>query len=546
MSDLKLKLEYRVNGQKKTTTERNEDVEFEIVEKDSIVTIRLNAKKKLTIDNAALAFTYKFGEGSLFFANGFQSWTDTKEFGKKEKMPDIGLLGKTIIGKKMGLRYVGDYTFSNYSARYGVFHSNSYTYVRNGNKYDFFGSLSDRNGYTIIYGDMTENTITIEKEVEGVEFFGEYEFMKLAFLTGGYDEVFDKYFDLMKIKPLTTEKIKGYTSWYNYYSKINEECILRDLEALTKATDAINVFQIDDGFQTKVGEWLSINAEKFPNGLKPIVQKIHGKGLRAGLWLAPFGIQRTSEMVKQHPDWLIKNSKGKNICVGGNWGGFYAVDIYNPEVRAYLKKVFNTVLNDWGFDLVKLDFLYAAAILPCKNKSRAEVMYDAMDLIRECVGDNKAILGCGVQMMPCFGKVEYMRVGADMSLRWEHTLSRKMSHREDVSTPNAINNSMYRRHLNGRAFLCDPDVFLLRDYNIEFSFEQRKLLAKIIKLFGGVLFTSDDVSRYDEKQLACLKDTFKESKMVVTEINKTGNTCVISYIEDGVPAELSFNLHGKM
>ena len=66
----------------------------------------------------------------------------------------------------------------------------------------------------------------------------------------------------------------------------------------------------------------------------------------------------------------------------------------NEEVRAYIKKVFDTVLNEWGFDLVKLDFLYAAAIEPLNGNCRAKVMYDAMDLLRECVGD-KLILGVG-------------------------------------------------------------------------------------------------------------------------------------------------------
>lgn len=542
MNKFILKLTYTENGTAKTVTESNEDLSFVILEKNNIVEVKLNAKKKLTIENATLETSYIFRDDSLFFSNGFQSWTDTRECGKRDKLTDIGVLGKTIIGKKMGLRWVGDYTFTEYSARHGVFHSASYTYVRNGSVYDLFGAITEKNGYMTIYGDMTENKLNFVKDVEGVEFLGETVLMSIAVISGGYDEVFDKYFDMMKIKPITTNKIKGYTSWYNYYSHINEQCITRDLDALAKVTSDINVFQIDDGYQTKVGEWLSLNAEKFPNGLEPIVTKIHKNKLKAGLWLAPFGIQRTSEMVKTHSDWLIKNEKGKPICVGANWGGFYAIDIYNKEARAYLKKVFNTVLNEWKFDLVKLDFLYAAAILPRNGKSRGEIMYDAMDFIRECVGDKKEILACGVQMMPCFGKVEFMRIGADMGLCWKHTLQRKMSHREDVSTPNALGNSLYRRHLNGRAFLCDPDVFLLRDYNIKFTFEQRKLLAKVIKLFGGVLFTSDDVSRYNAEQLACMRETFKESEMKVIDVNRIGNIAVINYIENGVEAEIRFNI----
>lgn len=542
MSKYTFNIYYTTNNIKKHATSNNDDFCYEIVEHGNLIELKFEAKNTLTIQDVWLEFDYEFQNNSLFFANGYQSWTDTKEFAKNEKMPDLGFIGKSIFGKSMGLKYVGDYTFTTYTKKPNIFHSNGYTYIRNGDSYEFYGSLTDRNGYTIIYADMSKNKISIHKDVQGVEFFGQTTLMSLLHTSGTYEQIFDKYFDTMQIKPLTTQKIKGYTSWYNYYQNITQDCVLRDLESLTNVTKAINVFQIDDGFQNKVGEWLSVNKTKFPNGMKYIVDKIHSKTIKAGLWLAPFGVQKNSEMVKQHPSWFVKNECGKNFCVGANWGGFYALDIYNQEVRDYLKLVFHTVLREWGFDMVKLDFLYAASVLPRNNKSRGEIMYDAIDLLRECIGDDKQILGCGVQMMPCFGKVEYMRIGADMSLQWKHSFLRQLMHREDVSTKNAINNSMYRRHLNGRAFLCDPDVFLLRDYNIKFSFEQRKLLAKFIKLFGGVLFTSDDVGKYNEKQLEVMHDTFTDTNVVINQVNKQGSLCIIDYIENGENKQLQFDL----
>ena len=45
-------------------------------------------------------------------------------------------------------------------------------------------------------------------------------------------------------------------------------------------------------------------------------------------------------------------------------------------------------------------------------------MCDAMDLIRECCQD-KLVLGCGVPLMPAFGKVDYCRIGADIHLQWK-------------------------------------------------------------------------------------------------------------------------------
>lgn len=534
------KINYSVLGVSKTATSSNEDFHLDFDESENGLKITLVPKVEISNISFMLTKSYNYSKDSRFMANGFQSWTDTKEFTKNEKMPSLGLVGKSFFGRMFGLKYVGDYTFVKPEKNAGEFHSHSFAYVRDNDKIDFFGSLNDRTGYTIIYSDMNNGTLSFSKDLEGITINSSYEILDLFFASGEYDEVFDKYFNALNVKPLTDKKTKGYTSWYNYYQDITEEIMLRDLEAISKEKDYINTFQIDDGFETAVGDWFSIDKKKFPNGLKPIVDKIHEKGFEAGLWLAPFGAQKNSKLAAEHPDWLIKDEKGKPIPVGANWGGFYGINIYNEDARNYIKAVFNEVLNVWGFDLVKLDFLYATAIVPMNNKTRGEIAYDTIDLLRECVG-NKKILGCGVQQMPCFGKVEYMRIGADMDLGWAHTFLRKNMHREDVSTPNAIHNSIYRRCLNGRAFLCDPDVFLLRKTNIKFTEEQQMLLGKFIKLFGGVLFTSDNIAEYDEKQLNAFRDILTDDAKIIA-INEVNDSIFIDYSQNGKASILKFNV----
>ena len=134
-----------------------------------------------------------------------------------------------------------------------------------------------------------------------------------------------------------------------------------------------------------------------------------------------------------------------------------------------------------------------------------------------------------------------MRIGPDMSLGWKHTWLRNHMHREDVSTPNAIYNSIFRRCLNGRAFLCDPDVFLLRRTNIKFTPDQQKLLGKFIKLFGGVLFMSDNVAEYDSEQLETFRDILTDNAKI-TAINVNNNTAFIDYVQDGKADVLKFNV----
>lgn len=537
--DFNYYFEYTVNGVTKITDRENRDFQLKLQENNGLLRLTLVPSAPIEIKKFYASVPYSYAENARFLANGFQSWTDTKEFTKEEQLPDIGAFGKTAVGRALGLQYMGDYTFVPQKVCAGVFHSHGFAYVKTGETVDFFGSLTDRTGYTVITADMNRNTLCFSKDLAGAVLTEPYEILSLYLAKGSYDEVFDGYFAAMKIRPLTNEKIKGYTSWYNYYQNISHKVIEHDLRAIA-ACKGVNTFQVDDGYQTAVGDWLSVNSKKFPFGMKAVADSIHEKGLQAGLWLAPFGAQKNSYIARKHPDWLVRDDSQKPVCVGGNWGGFYALDIYNDAARQYIKKVFDTVLHVWGFDLVKLDFLYAAAILPRNGKTRGEIAYDSIDFLRECVGDKK-ILGCGVQMLPCFGKVEYMRIGADMALSWKHSAVRKQMHREDVSTPNAIHNSVYRRGLHKRAFLCDPDVFLLRRSNIRFSEPEQAILSKFIKLFGGVLFTSDDVSTYDDVQKERFADTLADNAQLLS-VAEDGDILTVTYMQEGWEGKLHFNV----
>ena len=311
-------------------------------------------------------------------------------------------------------------------------------------------------------------------------------------------EVFDGWFKAMDVRPLTDKPLYGYSSWYNRYQNINDATITDDLcgaKALLKPGD---LFQIDDGWEPAVGDWLVPDETKFPNGLKASADAIHEAGFLAGLWLAPFVCQKGSKLMEEHPDWLLKHD-GKPWSNGSNWGGFYSLDIDNPEVVQYVEKVLDRVLNEWGFDLVKLDFLYGAAPFGTETESRAARMCRAMRILRKaCRG--KRILGCGVPLWPAFGAVEYCRVGCDVGLDWNDTKLMQKTHRERVSTKQSIEDTIFRRELNGRAFLGDPDVFFLREQNCKLTAEEKEKLYTVNALLGGMLLTSDALNDYTEAQ----------------------------------------------
>lgn len=104
-----------------------------------------------------------------------------------------------------------------------------------------------------------------------------------------------------------------------------------------------------------------------------------------------------------------------------------------------------------------------------------------------------------------------------------------------------MHNSIYRRCLNGRAFLNDPDVFLLRRTNIKFTVEQQKLLAKFIKLFGSVLFMSDNIADYDSDQLETFKDVLTDDAKILA-INEVNDIVFIDYSQNNKEHTLKFNV----
>lgn len=518
------------------------------VNDESGVKLTLIPSRPITLISASLEFWHEYEKNEKFFVNGYQSWTTSGEMSAEDiYRGTTPLAGVTKYTKDMAITS-GDYAFTRYEPRPGFFHSFTYTYLRRGDEFELFGSLSERNGYTVFYSDMEKHIFSVEKDVEGLTISEPYEMFDIVRVVGGYDEVFDKYFAAMNLPAKKRiDRLTGYTSWYNYFQKIDENIILRDLKGFSRARESVNIFQIDDGYEPFVGDWLDYNGRDFPNGMKTIADAVHREGYLAGIWLAPFNVQRgKSRILKEHPDWLIRNPDGKPQLGCVAWGGAYTLDIYNSEVREHLKKVFDTVLNDWGYDMVKLDFLYSQCRTPRDNKTRGTIMCEAMDFLRECVGD-KLILGCGVPLGPAFGVVDACRISCDVDLSYGGKFYNSMSINNELpSAQNAINNSMFRRHLNGRAFLNDPDVFFLRDHNLTFTWEQKLLLAKINNLFGRVLFVSDDAGEYSEAELEVLKETFRESDAKILDVKCVGaradGNYEIKFIENGEEKLLYFNL----
>ena len=520
-----MRLVYFKNGVKHTISQSNDDVIINETRIDNRTTVKIMANEDIVLHKADVSYPCFINFKDLYFLNGYQSWTDTREYKLAAQLRDIRK-SPHIISHMFAMDKYGDSNFYNYSIRkshgYDVFYSKG--------KYEsFVYNLNYKTAYLIVELIKDRKSIHLISDVRGLKVNKGQEVTIFDYC---YYDNFEKgllaFWDAFPIR--NVKKILGYTSWYNYYQNINEEIILRDLEALDSRFD---IFQIDDGYETFVGDWLDVDPKKFPNGLKPIIDKIHSKGYKAGLWLAPFVAETKSKLFNEHPNWIRKDKKGRPIKAGGNWSGFYSLDLENAEVIDYIRQCL-THYMEMGVDFFKLDFLYAAALPEYKDHTRCQIQDAAYDLLRTTL-KNKIILGCGANIINSYEHFDYLRVGPDVSLEYDDVFYMRLFHRERISTKVTLQNTIYRSFMNNHLFGNDPDVFLLRDENIKLSKVQREALSKLNALFGSVLFTSDNIADYDEEK----KQLFDKV------LNIFYNAHNRRYITKGNIIEINYELYGQ-
>ncbi len=298
---------------------------------------------------------------------------------------------------------------------------------------------------------------------------------------------------------------RGWCSWYHYFHAITEDALRANLKALEamRSEFPLDVIQLDDGFQSALGDWDTTNA-KFPGGLKKIAGEIRAAGFKAGIWTAPFLAARDARLMIDHPDWFIMHAETSEPARAGynpNWTTSddkfaYALDASNPAFLAHLRRLFAKLTRDFGYSYLKLDFLYAAAAPSRRHDTsltRGETLRRGLEAIRAGAGDDAFILGCGCPIGQAVGLVDGMRIGPDVSPFWGSTASGA----GDPSTVYALDAIIARSFIHRRLWLNDPDCLMLRARETRLTADERAALAATIAASGGMLLISDDMSLLD-------------------------------------------------
>ncbi|KAL0089472.1 glycoside hydrolase superfamily [Phycomyces blakesleeanus] len=453
-------------------------------------------------------------------AEGFQSWSLSKEMDSNSRLSSI----PTLVAWKTKFDLQSDSPFYNYSGKPGVIHSNGYTYFRDPEEENilFLGSVSENTGYTYFQADMNKGHFSIYKDIDGKN-LAKGETLAIKIYLDYREDMSAIWKDYAAYYPKQTKAprrpLTGWTSWYNTYEKITESDVLDNLNAIKEHKYPIDLFQIDDGYETAIGDWLDVDSEKFPRGMQILATEIKEAGYLPGLWLAPFAVGVDSNIVKEHKSWIVTDSQGNLLTAGPNWGGFYSIDIYNPEVRGYLQQVFDVVIEEWGYGMLKLDFLFAAAMIPRNGKSRGEIMWDAIELIQELTNDRAILLGSGVPLPSTWGRLDYCRISNDASPWWDNSVLRLANVRERVSTSNALVSTLHRWPMQSM-FGTDPDVFFIRSENNKLTEDERHTLFAINVILGQMALMSDNVDTYSDSEHKLYASLFPKAETEVDAVRQ--------------------------
>ncbi len=490
--------------------------------------------KNLRIDNACIN------------PGGWQSWNPCTEIFPGKKQPSL-----TCHGIKQWNSYLV-FPQSKYKPSSNIVLGQFISYLRWDNFYLVFASVGNINGnlppVQFIF-DRKENTISIEICDKGNSWkTGDITARIEIFTANSFFECRDRLLSIFgnqhfKSVSFLGNNPAGWESWYNHYSNINQSLINEDLKSLCETQNLITdgnfssrIFQIDDGWEKALGDW-QIREDRFPDGFKEITSKIEEKNFIPGLWLAPFIIDSRSETAKLHPDWLLRDKNGKLVPAGYNplWGKngtFYCLDLSLDEVISHLDNLMNTIINNWGFRYIKLDFLYAGMLYgDYAQKTASYKIYSrAIKILtsrtQTTSGRPVAYLGCGAPFELSFSNLPLSRIGCDTFEKWTNPLLRLLNwngrNEAYLNVKDTLGHAMWNRIV----FMCDPDVVFIRTQNCTLNENQKYLIAGINTLFGCQLMYSDDpgnegpAEKKITKQILNFIEKYKDEEFGITQFSE--------------------------
>ena len=225
-------------------------------------------------------------------------------------------------------------------------------------------------------------------------------------------------------------------------------------------------------------------------------------GLKLGLWIAPTDVAETSQLYKEHSDWLLKGADGKPLV---NWKWYwkpnpncYELDVTNPAASKWLTETFARLRSE-GASYFKIDFIASSAgeqfvqSDPYATRGWSNLRI-AMNAIRAGAGKDAWIRYCQTPPVLSVGL-------ADSTIGGDDTLDAGVPNTFHVLSDNAralaagwwINDRLYHREV------CDMSVRMQADV------EEARLRLAMMTLAGCSISFSDELQYLPSSRLRMMQ-----------------------------------------
>lgn len=168
-----------------------------------------------------------------------------------------------------------------------------------------------------------------------------------------------------------------YNCWEAVYFQ-HDMPVLQDIAARAAKLGAER-FVLDDGWfgqrdddTSSLSDW-EVDPRKYPDGLAPLIDYVHGQGMSFGIWFEPEMINPNSNIHRAHPDWAL----GAEDQILGRQQK--ALNMALPEVRAFLYERIAALLATHPIDYIKWDH---NRVLPMPDAAQTRGSYALIDQLR--------------------------------------------------------------------------------------------------------------------------------------------------------------------
>ncbi|HEY6794726.1 MAG TPA: alpha-galactosidase [Kineosporiaceae bacterium] len=144
-----------------------------------------------------------------------------------------------------------------------------------------------------------------------------------------------------------------------------------DLQALTRLAEqaariGVERFVLDDGWfgsrrgdSSGLGDWY-VSADVWPEGLRPLADRVRALGMEFGLWVEPEMVNPDSDLARAHPDWLLapppRPGAGVDLArLPRAWRRQAVLDVAQPGARDYLLERLSALVEEIGIAYLKWD-----------------------------------------------------------------------------------------------------------------------------------------------------------------------------------------------